>query len=416
MRPSAHASAPCALTWPAAGEVPNPLEAAFRRNIAVLSGRRPDLGSIDHQHQCGQDLDALALDLGRPGGTKAVNLALMRLIRPTRTAAAVITAKNEGCYLLECIAHNRAVGFEHVFIYTNDNSDGSDTLLDALGRTPFVTVIRNEVGPLASPQVKAYEHSIHLLRALRDFEWVSYFDVDEFLVPAEHHDHSIIETVTALRRRYPSHPTAAVDPAGSPSRQRPSAICYNWNWYGSQGRIRRQDGLVQERFSHSAANGLVKSLVRLADIGTMALIHMPGPDGLAFVNAAFDPITVGLNCMIDPPDAAHGTLNHYYQKSFEEFGVKSHRGRGGAPGGLVGKGLDTFFAWDVPATPATYNPAPHRLLTRVHKEIAALLAVPAIASAAQAVEDAYRTLSLRVNGASLDERFHDMRARFQPKP
>ena len=91
----------------------------------------------------------------------------MRLIRPTRTAAAVVTVKNEGCFLLECVAHYRAIGFEHVFIYTNDNTDGSKALLDALDRTGWVTVICNEVGRRASPQVKAYEHSIHLLRALR---------------------------------------------------------------------------------------------------------------------------------------------------------------------------------------------------------------------------------------------------------
>ncbi len=402
MHSSIHAPAPCTPIRFAAGDAPDPLEAVFRRNIAALSGREPDAGSFDHQYQCGRELDALALRPGRSSGTKAVNLALMRLIRPTRTAAAVITAKNEGCYLLECVAHCRAVGFEHVFIYTNDNSDNSDALLAALGRTPFVTVIRNEVGPFASPQVKAYEHSIHLLRALRDFEWVSYFDVDEFLIPAEHHDYLVIGAIAALRRRHSS---------GGPS-----AICYNWNVYGSEGQIRRRPGLVQERFRHSALERMFKSLVRLADVDSMALIHMPNPDGLAFVNAAFEPITAGLDCMTDPPDPVHGTLSHYYQKSFEEFGVKSHRGRGGVPGGLEGKGLDTFFAWDVPATPATCNPAPPRLLARVRQEIAALQAMPEIADAAQAVEQAYQALSRRVNGDDLHARFQSARARFMPHP
>ena len=402
MYSSTHAPAPRIPTRFAAGDAPDPLEALFRRNIAALSGRQPEPGDFDHQYRCGRDLDALALQPGRSSGTKAVNLALMRLIQPTRTAAAVITAKNEGCYLLECVAHYRAVEFEHVFIYTNDNSDNSDALLAALGRTPFVTVIRNEVGHLASPQVKAYEHSIHLLRALRDFEWVSYFDVDEFLIPAEHHDHSVIDAIAALRRRHPG--------------RGPSAICYNWNVYGSEGQIRRRPGLVQERFRHSALERMFKSLVRLADIDSMALIHMPNPDGLAFVNAAFEPVTVGFDCMTDPPGPVHGTLSHYYQKSFEEFGVKSHRGRGGAPGGLEGKGLDTFFAWDVPATPATCNPAPPRLLARVRQELAALRAVSEIADAAQAAEHAYQALSRRVNGDDLHARFQDARTRFLPSP
>lgn len=399
---STHAPAPPTPTRSAAEDAPDPLEAMLRRNVAALSGRRPDPGSFDHQYQCGRDLDALALLPGRSSEIKTLNLALMRLVQPTRTAAAVITAKNEGCYLLECVAHYRATGFEHIFIYTNDNSDGSDALLDALGRTPFVTVIRNEVGRLVSPQVKAYEHSIHLLRALRDFEWVSYFDVDEFLIPAEHHDYSVIDTIAALRRRHPG--------------RGPSAICYNWNVYGSEGQVRRRPGLVQERFRHSTVVRMVKSLARLPDIDSMALIHTPDVGEAAFVNAAFEPITVGPDCMTAPPDPVHGTLSHYYQKSFEEFGVKSHRGRGGAPGGLEGKGLDTFFAWDVPATPATLNPAPPRLLARVHQELAALQAMPEIADAAQAVEQAFCALSRRVNGDDLHARFHSWRAQFQPAP
>ncbi len=383
---------------------PGPLDAAFRRNIAALTNLPQSPAATDDQRWCGRELDVLALDYGRPHGVKALNLALMRLIRPTRTAAAVVSAKNEGCSLLECLAHSRAVGFEHIFFYTNDNTDGSEALLDALELAGPVTVVRNEVGRLASPQVKAYEHSVHLLRALRDFEWVSYFDVDEFLVPAEHHGYSVLQAIAAFERRYPS-----------PARGgRPSAICYNWHWYGSQGQIRQRDGLVQERFTHSAASPLVKSLVRLADVDTMAAIHMPGPERLALVNAAFDPIAPGPDCMAPPPDPVHGKLNHYYQKSFEEFGIKSDRGRGGAPGGLEGKGLDTFFAWDVPATSANHSPTPPRLLARVHDELAALLAMPGVAAAARQAREAQRTLSRRVNGGDLEAKFYKMRARFHP--
>ena len=384
-----------------------PLEAAFRRNIASLANGRQRQATPGDQARCGGELDGLALDCGTIHGVKALNLALMRLIRPTRTAAAVISAKNEGCFLLESVAHSRAIGFEHVFLYTNDNTDGSEALLDALGRTGFVTVIHNQIGPLASPQVKAYEHSIHLLRALRDFEWVSYFDVDEFLIPAAHFDYSISPRLAARERRYPGH-------AALPGGRRPAAICFNWHWYGSQGEVRQRDGLVQERFTHSAASPIVKSLARLAAIDSMALIHMPGPPQLALVNAALDPIAVGLDCHTPPPDPAHGKLNHYYQKSFEEFGIKSHRGRGGAPGGLEGKGLDTFFAWDVPATAANHHPTPPCLLARVHGELAALLATPGLAAAAEQACEGHRLLSRRANGDDVEEKFHKLRRQFRP--
>ena len=385
---------------------PDLLDAAFRRNIAALTSGQQNRWETDDQLRPGRELDWLALDRGRPCGVKALNLALMRLIRPTRTAAAVVSAKNEGCFLLEWVAHYRAVGFEHIFLYTNDNTDGSDRLLDALDQTEFVTVIRNDVGSLASPQVKAYEHSIHLLRALRDFEWVAYFDLDEFLIPAAQHGYSVVKTIAAFKCRYPQSGAARI--------RSPSAISYNWHAYGSEGEIRQRDGLVQERFTHCIAYPMFKSLVRLADIETMALIHMPGPEGLMVVNAAFDPITVGFDCSAPPPDAVHGRLNHYYQKSFEEFGIKSSRGRGGAPGGLEGKGFDTFFAWDVPNTPENHNPTPPGLLAGLHDELAKLQAVPAIAAAAHEASEAQRALSRRVNGDDVEVRFREMRLRFHP--
>ena len=386
--------------------LPDLLDIAFRRNIAALTNAWQNSGKTDNQLRSGRELDWLALEPGRPCGVKALNLALMRLIRPTRTVAAVVSAKNEGCFLLEWVAHYRAVGFEHLFIYTNDNTDGSDGLLDALDQTEFVTVLRNDVGSLASPQVKAYEHSIHLLRALRDFEWVAYFDLDEFLIPAASYGYSVVETIEAFKRRYPQ--------SGAARARGPSVVSYNWHSYGSDGEIRQRDGLVQERFTHCIAYPMFKSLVRLADIETMALIHMPGPEGLTIVNAAFDPITAGFDCSAAPPDAVHGRLNHYYQKSFEEFGIKSSRGRGGAPGGLEGKGFDTFFAWDVPKTPENHYPTPPCLLARLHDELANLHAVPAIAAAAHEAREAQRALSCRVNGNDVEARFREMRLRFHP--
>ncbi len=385
----------------------DPLDTAYRRNIAGLTNRWQNAMGVDDGLRCGRDLDRLALDPGLPGGARALNLALLRLLQPTRTIAAVVSAKNEGCFLLEAVAHYRAIGFEHIFLYTNDNSDGSEALLEALDRTGFVTVICNRIGRLASPQVKAYEHSIHLLPALRDFEWVSYFDVDEFLITAEHFDYSVIPTIAAFKRRYPAQTISASD-------RTPAAICFNWHTYGSQGQVCQREGLVQERFTHSTASPMVKSLVRLADIETMALIHVPGPEELTFVNAALVPIAVGLDCLAVPPDPVHGRLNHYYQKSFEEFGIKSDRGRGGAPGGLEGKGFDTFFAWDVPAISENHQPTPPRLLARLHDEIAALLAVPAIAVAAHEAVKAQRALSRRVNGVDVEARFREMQALFSP--
>ena len=37
--------------------------------------------------------------------------------------------RDEGLVILEWVAHYRALGFDTIVVYTNDNTDGSDDLL-----------------------------------------------------------------------------------------------------------------------------------------------------------------------------------------------------------------------------------------------------------------------------------------------
>ncbi|MDZ7905427.1 MAG: glycosyltransferase family 2 protein [Cypionkella sp.] len=45
---------------------------------------------------------------------------------------ALSTMKDEGPYVVEWVAHHLAVGFTDVMVYTNDCSDGTDTILKHL--------------------------------------------------------------------------------------------------------------------------------------------------------------------------------------------------------------------------------------------------------------------------------------------
>ena len=50
-----------------------------------------------------------------------------------RGRAAIVTCmKNEGPFILEWLAYHRAIGFDDFLVYTNDCTDGTDTMLDAL--------------------------------------------------------------------------------------------------------------------------------------------------------------------------------------------------------------------------------------------------------------------------------------------
>lgn len=109
-------------------------------------------------------------------------VGLMRAeVRPLRGACLIATARNEGPYLLEWLAHHRALGFEHAFIYTNDNSDGSETLLHALAACGAITLIHNTPGAQCGPQYKAYPHAFGLLPQVLDYRWAAVLDLDEYI-------------------------------------------------------------------------------------------------------------------------------------------------------------------------------------------------------------------------------------------
>ena len=336
--------------------------------MAALTGGGPVPPDPAHQ-VLGPELDELITDWDPWPPLKQANFDLMRAIPPTRTAAVVAAVKNEGAYLVEWVAHQRAVGFEHVFLYTNDNSDDSGPLLEALGCTGCVTVIHNQVSRHVPPQGKAYEHSIHLLRDLRRYEWVAYLDADEFVVPGVQYDFHLLPLLAALRQ---------LDPAGDVA-----ALALNWQFFGSGGQVRRTPGLLLERFQHSQPSPLVKCLVRLSKVTAMRQVHVPEPLDALMVNSALEPVCAQ-DGLVPPPAQPGAQLNHYYGRSFEEFCLKQARGRGNVLGGLVGKGMETFFEWDVPAVPANHTPPPALLLARVRREAEHLLALPGVAAASQA--------------------------------
>lgn len=92
---------------------------------------------------------------------------------------AVTCVKNEGPFLLEWIAYHRLIGVSHFLFYTNDCTDGTDALLDALAARGGVTRLDNPAEGRAY-QMEALKACAHR-REVRRADWVWIADVDEFL-------------------------------------------------------------------------------------------------------------------------------------------------------------------------------------------------------------------------------------------
>ncbi|MDU8913342.1 glycosyltransferase family 2 protein [Aestuariicoccus sp. MJ-SS9] len=91
---------------------------------------------------------------------------------------AVTCVKNEGPFLLEWIAFNRLLGVTDFLIYSNDCTDGTDRLLDAL-RAYGVTHLPNPAKG-RNYQMEALKHAAKQ-ELVTGADWVWVADVDEFL-------------------------------------------------------------------------------------------------------------------------------------------------------------------------------------------------------------------------------------------
>jgi len=125
------------------------------------------------------------------------------------------SVRNEGLYILEWLAHHTLLGFDSFYIFSNNNTDGSDDLLATLQANQIIDWRPRQLGPDESPQQTAFRIlSAELLSnsAVCD-DYLAWFDCDEFLVLKQHE--TIGDLLTSLSF--------------------PDGLFINWKSFGSSG-------------------------------------------------------------------------------------------------------------------------------------------------------------------------------------
>jgi len=341
----------------------------------------------------GADLDFISDQEGLAGWSPVqyLNYLLLGKIQPTRKAVVVSSMRDDGIYILEWIAHYLSLGFDHIILYTNDNSDGSEELLCLLASHGIITLVESEITGTVPPEGKAYGHAIHLLHELRDFEWAMFVDSDEYFVPSNTYKQSVVKVLAAVDRRFPERP--------------PAGICYDWMWYISGMKFARTAELLVERFQHARPHHLTKSLARIQDIVSMRLDHHPEPrEGGLLVDSTFEPIDME-SIFWRIPQYKGGQVNHYWCRSFEEFAVKKFRGASlKLEVNQYDRPFSNFFSWNQYETAKNHRPMNAALLQKVKHKIEELKALEGVAPLADALDANFPALVKRVtNNANLLE-------------
>lgn len=95
--------------------------------------------------------------------------------------AIVTTMKNEGPFILEWLAYHRAIGVDDFLVYTNDCTDGTDTMLQMLQEKG---IVQHRENPFRGTDLKPQHAALQAAEeepVIRDADWLVCMDVDEFV-------------------------------------------------------------------------------------------------------------------------------------------------------------------------------------------------------------------------------------------
>lgn len=93
----------------------------------------------------------------------------------------VTTMKNEGPFILEWLAYHRAIGFDNILVYTNDCTDGTDTMLKMLQDKG---ICQHRENPFKSTNLRPQHAALRAAEdepVIQNAAWVTCIDVDEFV-------------------------------------------------------------------------------------------------------------------------------------------------------------------------------------------------------------------------------------------
>ncbi len=242
-------------------------------------------------------------------------------------------AKDEGPFILEWIAYHLLIGFDPILIYSNDSTDGTTELLDALDKNGVISHVLQDLKPGEIPQHAAADKA-YLHPSLVYTDWLMWLDIDEFLYCAgfDNRVANLIERCDGIAE----------------------GVAINWLIFGDGHHDHWEPGLVTQRFLRRAENDhrlhrRYKTLFQTSEKIRGFGIHRPHlykgfqRDGGQFVNASGRPMHEDIyrsgvrrrHAFGAAPEhiVSHewAAVFHYPVKTRDSFELKRQRGQGTKP-------------------------------------------------------------------------------------
>lgn len=232
-----------------------------------------------------------------------------------------VIGKNENLYVKEFINHYKNLGYNHIFIYDNNdkNTESFSVMLKNELKEGFVSIIDyiGYKGKFNDTQIEAYYDCYN--KNNREFNWLSFYDFDEYL-ELKPNNISIQEFLN--NKRYKNCQILKI----------------NWLLYKSnKDLLYYENKPLQIRFNKTIFNNNFNKHIKSTVRGRLKKNYWtknnnPHSSLNNYKSCSSSGKIVDSNTpFIQPPDYKYAFIKHFTSKSFEEFCLKLKRGWPGIP-------------------------------------------------------------------------------------
>ncbi|WP_438706299.1 glycosyltransferase family 2 protein [Tabrizicola sp.] len=250
-----------------------------------------------------------------------------RQTSPHGSLVALSTMKDEGPFVVEWVAHHLAVGFTELMVYTNDCSDGTDTLLKRLQSLDIGVHHRENIMPEG---VKPHPSMLKLAadeELIINSDWLLVLDADEFMCV--------------------THPSGTLDGLVTDlNAMNASAMVLTWRIFGSSGVRDWSRAPITDQFTRAAPEFWnkgwgTKTMLKFDPKYLRLGMHRPiiksqhketdYPDSVLWVNGSGRPLEDwfkfrGWRSIRRTVGYDWAQINHYAIKSMDAYSLRKFRG------------------------------------------------------------------------------------------
>lgn len=210
-------------------------------------------------------------------------------------------AKCENLYINEWAEYHLNLGFDHIYVYDNNEIDGekiSDVLSD-----DRITVLnyRGRHQSSCETQVKAYNECYNGYG--RTHDWIMFIDIDEFLT---------LEKFGNIKDFLSQRCFADA-----------KAVRFHWKCYSDSGKLKYEEGSVISRFTELCENGEVNKYYKQIYRTKLPKFRMMNVHYCDFIGGIYYPDGSSARYIMQTTDQnvnyVCGYIRHYVTKSLEEF-------------------------------------------------------------------------------------------------